>query len=113
MLDHKVEIYVPTKKGNGDSIPTQLWEQWVKPVRTAFANLFGGYTSLRAVGGFVSQEHGKFIEEDIVIVYSYCTEKQLRDGRAAVFGLARKLKFALVQECIAIVFDGEMEFVGS
>lgn len=113
MLNHKVEIYIPTKKGNGDSIPIQLWGQWLKPVKTTFANLFGGFTSFHVRDGFMSEEHGKLIEEDIVILYSYCTEKQLRDGRAAVFGLARKLKFALVQECIAIVFDGQMEFVGS
>ena len=113
MLDHRVEIYVPTKKGNGDGIPIQLWEQWFEPVKIAFANLFGGYTSYKAIGGFISKEHGKLIEEDIVVLYSYCTERQLREGRAAVLGLARKLRFALVQECVAIVIDGQMEFIGS
>ena len=113
MLNHQVAIFIPTKKGNGDSIPTELWEQWIIPVKTTFADLFGGYTSFQAVGGYMSEKYDKLIEEHIVVVCSFCTETQLCMGRTKVRKLAENLRFSLVQECVAVVFDGQMEFIES
>ena len=77
--------------------------------KVRFAELFGGFTSHNAVGGWLSPIHG-LVEEPVTVVASFTDEHGLtRLGEVKAF--ASRLAEALSQEAVAVEVDHSLEFV--
>lgn len=109
MLQHKVAIIVPSTINGSETAPRQLVNQWLKSAKIKFARLFGGFTAHKAIGGWVSDQHG-LIEEAVTVVSSFTDDDGLRFvGDVREF--AARMAEALGQEAVSVEVDHSLEFV--
>ncbi len=109
MLQHKVAIIVPTTVNASEEAPKQLVNHWVQAAKLKFANLFGGFTTFKALGGWMSEQHG-LIEEAVTVVSSFTNEDGLRfvdDVR----DFAARMAEAMGQEAVGVELDHGIEFI--
>jgi hypothetical protein len=107
-LDSKVAIYVPT------TVDVNQWADTSKQVHNCLAflaSLFGGSTSSKAEGFWVSQEKGE-VKEEITIVYAYCTKKALKQERERILNFCLNMKEILRQETIALELEKDFYLLG-
>jgi len=108
--NHRVAVYIPSTMNGNEPAPDRVIDQWVRTAKTTFANLFGGFTAYRGVGGWVSPVHG-LVEEPVTVVTSFTDD----DGLGLVGEveeLAANLAEALGQEAVAVEVDNRLLFVG-
>lgn len=109
MKNHKIAVIIPSTTNVNESASTETINQWIKSAKTRFAQLFGGFTSYSAVGGWMSPEHG-LVEENVTVVSSFTDEIGL-SRLADVMAFASSMAKALSQEAVAVEVDHRMEFV--
>ena len=105
-LKHQCQIFVPSTMDAVDVVDSS---EFVKFVETELSMLFGGYTSYKANGGWVSDEHG-LIKEGVTVVTSNF-ENLTSDAVNAIVDIAKKLRKDMAQECVSVVVDGQLYFV--
>ena len=110
MLNHRIAVYIPSTTNGNQQAPADLIAKWVKSAKLKFANLFGGFTSYKAVGGWVSPTHG-LIEEPVVVVASHTDDDGL-DRLGEVEEFAAAVADSLGQEAVTIEVDNSLQFVG-
>lgn len=101
MLSHKVEIYVPTNKGN--TLQTTTMNETFR----LFIKTFGGATANPVLGGWFSG--GLLVMDEITIVYSY-TDKLTPSVKKLVKDEAIRVRKKLKEEAITAVIDGVADF---
>jgi len=108
-MNHKIAVIIPSTMNANQDAPTEIVSKWVKCAKKHFAELFGGFTSHNAVGGWLSPEHG-LIEENVTVVSSFTDDHGLnRLGDVKAF--AAKMGRALKQEAVAVEVDHSLQFV--
>jgi hypothetical protein len=111
MLNHRVSIFIPATTNGNEPAPADLIARWVKSAKTKFANLFGGFTSYKAVGGWMSPVHG-LVEEPVTVVSSHTDDDGL-DRLGEVEAFAAAVADALGQEAVTLEIDNSLQFVGA
>ena len=111
MLQHKVAIVIPSTVNVSESASPEIVRHWVQAAKVKFARLFGGFTSHKACGGWVSQEHG-LIEEAVTVVASFTDDDGLGFVEA-IREFAAELAEAMGQEAVAVEVDHRLEFVSA
>lgn len=109
MNNHRIGLIVPSTVNVTEAASTEIVNKWLKCAKVQFAQLFGGFTSHSAVGGWLSPERG-LIEENVTVVSSFTDEhglKRLGDVKA----FAAKMGRALGQEVVAIEVDHSLHFI--
>ena len=109
MNNHRIGLIVPSTQNASKAASTEIVSKWVKCAKVQFAQLFGGFTSHSAVGGWLSPVHG-LIEENVTVVSSFTDDhglKRLGDVKA----FASKMARALSQEAVAVEVDHSLEFI--
>ena len=109
MNNHKIGLVIPSTINVDQMAPTEIVNKWVRCAKTRFAELFGGYTSHSAIGGWLSHEHG-LIEENVTVVSSFTDANGLK-RLSEVKAFAAKLGRALGQEAVALEVDHSLQFV--
>lgn len=108
-MNHKIAVIIPSTVNANEAASPETVRKWVKCAKTQFAQLFGGFTSHNAVGGWLSPEHG-LIEENVTVVSSFTNDHGLnRLGEVKAF--ASKMARALSQEVVAVEVDHSLHFV--
>lgn len=108
-MNHKIAVIIPSTVNANKAASPETVGKWVRCAKTQFAELFGGFTSHNAVGGWLSPEHG-LIEENVTVVSSFTDDHGLnRLGDVKAF--AAKMGRALAQEAVAIEVDHSLQFV--
>ncbi len=109
MLNQKLVLTVPSTDRNQK--PDLLTHQrMVDHVEVRFAEWFGGFTTVPGRGGWVSETHGKVIE-DVALVGVFCDEEKLQAHLENVFALAAEVAFLMGQECVALEVTGCLHFI--
>jgi hypothetical protein len=108
MNNHRLGLIIPSTVNISKPASPELVRRWVKRAKVRFAELFGGYTSHDAVGGWLSGVG--LVEEAVTIVASY-TDDQGLNRLADVTEFALQMALALSQEAVAIEIDHRLEFV--
>ena len=105
-LTKKCAVYVPMGLDKSDTVLTE--------VKEAMAHKFGGVTIVKAEGGWLDAE-GKYIKDDIAIVYSYYKHKPEDFTGVAAEGFlevtADIVKAMLSQDCVSVEFNGELHII--
>ena len=111
MLNHRISIFIPSTVNGNEPAPADLIARWVKSAKLKFAELFGGFTAHRAVGGWVSPVHG-LVEEPVTVVTSFTDDHGL-DRIGEVEEFAATVAEALGQEAVTLEIDNSLQFVGA
>ena len=109
MNNHRIGLIIPSTVNANQAASTEIVSKWVKCAKVQFAQLFGGFTSHSAVGGWLSPQHG-LIEENVTVVSSFTDAnglKRLNEVKA----FAAKMGRALSQEAVAVEVDHSLHFV--
>ena len=106
-LDCKVSIYVPSTVNVNEKVDNG---EQVRRTITELAQMFGGATASKAVGGWVC-ESGETVLEDVTIVYSFCDSAQLHEHFADVYAIAERIKNEMMQEAVTLEINGQVKFV--
>ena len=107
-LNNKVAIYVPSTIDVDVTIDNS---KYINDITKKFCLMFGGATSQNVVGSWYSEDLKKVVTENVTIVYSNCSDDQLKDNINAVEDIAKKLCEDMRQECISLEVNGVLHFV--
>lgn len=113
-LEAEATIIVPSTKG----VKTQLivskkeMDNRVDGVRKFLSKLFGGYTSVAAVGGYVMQKGDKLIKEDVVMVTVFGDKTNARVKQKEVIKKIQNLCVEYQQEVIGLIYEGDFFMIG-
>jgi hypothetical protein len=107
-LGHRIAIYCPSADGQGNGL-SGMAQTVIDRTHNLLCTLNGGSTELKARGAWQSRD-GRTIVEDVVIVYSYCSE--LTDSLlTSVESHAQWIKVAAHQATVGIEIDHELQLV--
>jgi prepilin signal peptidase PulO-like enzyme (type II secretory pathway) len=107
--NHKVAVIIPSTVNVSEAASSEEVAKWIKATKVKLANLFGGFTSYSAVGGWVSPTHG-LVEEDVTIVSSFTDETGLK-RLPEVKAFAAELAAGMGQEAVGVEVDHALHFV--
>lgn len=82
-------------------------ERRVNNVRRFLSSRFGGYTSVKAVGGFILK-NGKLVREKAVRVTSFATKKDFKKHRSSVINQVGTWGKKWKQEAIGYEHEGDL-----
>ncbi len=111
MLNHRVAVFIHSTINGNEPAPADLIARWVKSAKLKFADLFGGFTAHRAVGGWMSPAHG-LVEEPVTVITAFTDDGGV-DEIGEVEEFAATVAEALGQEAVAMEIDNSLQFVGA
>ena len=103
----------------GTLVPSTLFDKTVSPAvfrkrinetRRILSQLFGGYTSVNATGGFVSKNK-RLIREKVAMVVAYANQTDFRKNKSKWLKWVRAKKKEWKQESIGIIIENDMFWV--
>jgi hypothetical protein len=99
----KVVVYIPSTRNVSQLLSEVEQEAEVNGVLSKFAKMFGGSTSTRATGAWIT-ESGDLVKEEVTLVYSFVdvTETVEVSVKAIAAGLAKRLQ----QEAVLVEING-------
>ena len=106
-LSSKITVYVPATLGVNKAINNS---QYVDKTAKMLSECFGGSTSSKALGYWMSSELG-LIKEKTSLVFAYCDTSALEENINKVIDFIEALKVEMTQEAIALEINGEMYFI--
>jgi len=107
-LAHRIAVYCPSADGQGNRLSGEA-QTVIDRTHNLLCTLNGGSTELRARGAWQNGD-GRTIIEDVVIVYSHCSE--LTDGLlTSIAAHAQWIKAATHQASVGIEIDHELHLV--
>jgi hypothetical protein len=106
-LSHNIKIYIPSTFDINQKISTK---KYVKKTLSVFSKQFGGATSYQAKGAWTSANKG-LIVENITIVESFATTKQVKRSMQTILQYAIELKKELKQEAISLEYNNKLYFI--
>lgn len=106
-LGCNVKIYIPSTIDVDTPKDNMFWENSSLEL---LSRLFGGATSTKALGCWLSQG-GALVKECVTIVISYTTQECLEKNIDEVYDFCLNMKLALKQEAVSLEVNGELYFV--
>lgn len=105
-LPHKIAVYVPSTINVSENAETSLVNAFLQYVETSLASLFGGCTTIPAIGSYVAND-GSLVRESVNIVYAFASDEDFsKENLKKVLYLAERLCLGMTQECIGVELDG-------
>lgn len=106
-LSCSIKIYVPSTINVNQSFDSQ---EWTDKALNLLSKEFGGSTSSKALGGWISDK-GELIKENITLVFSYATQEQLENSIDKIYDFCVDMKIKLSQEAIALEVNNELYLI--
>ncbi len=103
-------IYVPSTKNVNETISSDELQKRVDEVKDFVGNLFGGYTSNQAIGGFVDSQ-GELVNEDVVKVTSFAEKDTFEKHKETLLKKLSQWAKDWGQEAIGYEFEGDLYYV--
>ena len=111
-LPIQVAIVVPSTTCLSHEVSDEVFNKRVKEVRRALSLFYGGMTSVRAVGGYVSKKN-RLITERAVMVTSYADKDVFKKKLPDFFKFIREKAYQWKQEAIGIIIENDMFYIES
>jgi len=109
-LEKRTAVIVPSTTTKDRKIPRKEFEKRVEETRRFLSNTNGGYTSLRAQGGYVARDGG-LIKEPVVVVESYATEEDYIKNRSRVESWLKRKGAEWGQESVGYEYEDDLFYV--
>ena len=109
-LKRKITVYIPSTININQTTDNA---QQIKNCETLLSMLCGGYTTITAAGGWVSEVNNELIKETITTVYAYtgAVEKEFDFKIDCVIDFCEYLKIEMQQEAISLEVDNKLYFI--
>jgi len=107
-LSQKVSLYIPGTVNVNEAASQELIDGWVTAAHTFLAGLFGGATSLRALGSYIAND-GTLVTENITVIYAYAS-KVSNSQILSILDFVHGLKTESGQESIGVEVNGTLYF---
>lgn len=111
-LPIRTAIIVPSTSDTNKPISSKAMARRVKETRQFLAETNGGYTSVRAVGGF-TDEKNRLVKEPVVVVESYATKKGFKQNRMKVRKWLENKGSKWKQEAMGYEHENDLYYVDS
>jgi hypothetical protein len=105
-LAQNVKVFVPSTTAVNKA-GDELQGVYVRKFMELMSAEFGGSTSYRAIGAWLSTTEG-LVTENVTIVEGFAPDATSEKGLNKVLKLAAKMKRAMGQEAIAIQVNGDL-----
>ena len=105
-LGQNVKVFVPSTTAVNKA-GHELQAVYVRKFMELLSAEFGGATSYKALGAWLSTAEG-LVTENVTIVEAFATDATFEAGLKKVLRLAAKMKRGMSQEAIAIQVNGEL-----
>ena len=102
---YEVKVYVPSTRLD-EEIPKEEYRERIKETQAFLADLFGGYTSLGAKGGYVSDVEG-LISEPVVLVTCWAARQAYEDNLPRLEEFLKAKREEWGQEVIGFEFEND------
>jgi hypothetical protein len=103
-------IYVPSTINVNETISPDELQKRVDQTKEFLGNLFGGYTSNQAIGGFVDSK-GELVNEDVIKVTSFAEKNTFEKHKETLLKQLSKWAKEWGQEAIGYEFEGDLYYV--
>jgi hypothetical protein len=104
VLDHRVDLYIPSQCVCGEILPEKLRGRVIEDVKEKFDNWFGSHAEIQIKGDWRLPD-GTIAREDVAGIYSFCTSEALEQHHEDVDQLAVDIANRLTQDRVLRVFD--------
>lgn len=108
-LPVQMAVIVPSTKDMTKPIRKEEFEARTKEVRSKLAQLFGGNTTIKAMGGFLLK--GKEIREDVNMVYSYSKRKDWHENRQKLLKYLQDKKKEWGQAQLGVQWETDLYYI--
>ena len=109
-LPIRTGIIVPSTSDTSKKISQDKFLDRINETRKFLSNANGGFTSLKAVGGFTDKD-GKLVKEKVVVVESYATKEDFRKNRPKVVKFLRKKGKEWKQEAMGYEHEDDLYYL--
>jgi hypothetical protein len=109
-LPLEMAVYVPSTSDVSKEISSKELNERVDIVKKRLAEMFGGYTSAGAIGGYVAQD-GKLVNEKVVRVVAYGTEESFQKNKKQLVEQISKWAEQWGQEAIGFEYEGDLYYI--
>ena len=108
-LPFQTVTFVPSTTNKSEPISDEEFKRRTIEVKKYLSKLFGGYTSVKSVGGYVLK--GKTIEEKINQVSSFSTMEAFKKNREKFYRKLRVWKRAWKQDSVGVVLEDDLFYI--
>jgi len=108
-LPIETAVYVPSTKKGQKKIKQIVMKKRVQNVRKFLSQKYGGYTSIKAIGGYIGKK-GKLIKEPVVKVTSFSTKKAFVKNRPIIKKKLLYWKKKWGQESMGYEHEGDLYY---
>jgi hypothetical protein len=105
-LGQNVKVFVPSTTAVNKA-GDELQAVYIRKFMELMGAEFGGSTSYRAIGAWLSTTEG-LVTENVTIVEAFATDDKFEHGLNQIISLSSKMKKAMGQEAIAIQVNGDL-----
>jgi hypothetical protein len=104
ILDHRVDLYIPSQCICGDPLPEGLRKIVLEEVKSKFDNWFGGHAEIPIKGDWRLPD-GSIAKEEVADLFSFCSQEAIEKHAEDVDELAVDIANRLTQDRVLRVFD--------
>ena len=109
-LPLRTAVIVPSTKDKSKPVSSKEYQSRVLATRRFLSNTNGGYTSVKAVGGYTDNK-GNVIKEDVVVVESYSTKQNYRQKRERIRNWLEQQGREWGQESMGYEYEDDLYYV--
>jgi hypothetical protein len=109
-LPLEMAVYVPSTEKASQIIPKREFSRRIEDVQTYLSQLFGGFSSVKAQGGYESSEKG-LIQEDVIKVVAFANRNGFEEKFNELMNRIVAWCKAWSQESIGFEFEGDLFYV--
>lgn len=109
-LEIEQAILVPSTTSADKKVSDVVFKKRVKEVRKYLSKKFGGYTSVRGVGGYYSEPKKKIIQERVVKVTGFATKKDFKKNKPQLIKQMGKWGKKWGQESLGYEHEGDLYY---
>jgi len=107
-------VYVPSTNKRQKQIQSQEMERRVAEVKRFLSAKYGGFTSVKGIGGYAMQDgKNKIIQEGVVKVTSFSTRQKYKQNKTKLISQLRNWGNKWGQESMGLEIEGDLEYVYS
>lgn len=104
VMDHRVDIYIPSQCICSETLPLALRAQVMEEVKNKFDSWFGAHSEIPIKGDWRLPD-GTIAVEEVADIFAFCTSEALQQHHDAVDQLAVEIANRLTQDRVLRVFD--------
>ena len=109
-LPVEMAVYVPSTSNVDKQIGDNEMRKRVDEVSVTLSNMFGGYTSSEAIGGYVATDKS-LVNEKIIRVVSYSTKDSFNKNKNELMNKLAKWAAEWGQEAVGYEYEGDLYYI--